>query len=79
MNRRFGREKHPWHDEEDEEEAEEDGEEQEDDADDDDDEVAVDMRDVVPHCCRVCDLLKKIASFVSLTYHFQPLVSFSCF
>ncbi|CAM6025619.1 unnamed protein product [Sphagnum balticum] len=35
---RFGREKHPWHDEEDEEEAEEDREEQEDD--DDDDEAA---------------------------------------
>ncbi|CAM6034463.1 unnamed protein product [Sphagnum compactum] len=34
---RFGREKHPWHDEEDEEEAEEDGEEQDD---DDDDEAA---------------------------------------
>jgi hypothetical protein len=34
---RFGREKHPWHDEEDEEDEEEDGEEQED---DDDDEAA---------------------------------------
>ncbi len=39
VNCRFGKEKHPWHDEEDEKEAEEDGEEQEDDADDDDDEV----------------------------------------
>jgi hypothetical protein len=37
VNCRFGREKHPWHDEEDEEDEEEDGEEQED---DDDDEAA---------------------------------------
>jgi hypothetical protein len=37
---RFGREKHPWHDEEAEEEAEEDGEEQEDDYDDDDEAAA---------------------------------------